>query len=399
MAGNKERDLDRIKEMLDAYFNNPDLPEGVVTSMRRWIGRWFANARPDDQKFDAMEEIFDEMVEYDRNPDQERIKAGMEKLRSRLDLPGPGEPGYKAMDKNIPLYVTAAGKDLRQRRRDRAKVKKNMESQLGQLLGPAPSPTRRLTPARVAAVAAVVALLAGGAWFFTHDTRGGEPQMAMVMMSVPDTLGAQGRTELPDGTDIWIRPGTTIGIQEDFAAGDKRRLMLAGGEIYLSVARDSVRQFVVETENLTVTVIGTRFDVQAQPGRHQTVVTLYEGQVMADGIANDGGTTQIMMRPGQRLTYDHASGKYRIDQVVALLPDWVAERLNFQHTTLDEIFRRIEWYYGIRIHDSLANHNVYSFRLNGEEDLETTMALVEHITLDFNYRIEGDTVTVMKQTN
>ncbi len=261
-------------------------------------------------------------------------------------------------------------------------------------------PLYRRPAMRVAAVL-LPFLVVAGALFWTYSERfrvQPAAQMAMVTIAVPDTMGAQGRTGLLDGSSVLIRPGSEIAYAEDFETGDMRRVKL-NGEAYFSVAKDSLRPFVVETGDLNINVLGTTFNVSAMPGDAVTTVTLYTGRIRIGGMRCDGAQ-EIVLTPGQQMTYNNATCRYSIAQVDEALPGWIAERLNFQHITLKEIFDRIGWYYGVGIvSDDFVDDDVYSFMLSGREDLDTAMELVQYISLDFTYRIEGDRVIVTKHTN
>lgn len=395
----KKSELIKVKEMLDAYFNNPDLSEEVAENMLRWIGRWFAVAKDDDPKFDMLRDVFDGMVEYEQNPDMQTIRTGLEKLCARLNMPKPGEPGYIALPADTPRTVVVSDKRPQVHKYNAREARERAESQLESMFGPIPDPPRRLTLTRLMAAAAIVVVMICGVLFYRPEPTGTADEaaadnVAMVIKSIPDMPDAHDCTKLPDGSRVWVNPGSTIGMPEDFSAGSKRRIALEDGEVYLSVAKDSLRPFVVETGRLAVNVIGTRFNVKSAADKQQIIVTLFEGQVRVDDTV-DG--KNIMMRPGQRLIYDDRTGTYSIEPTEAYLPDWVEERLDFQHLTLDGIFRRMEWYYGITIDNTaLRNNDIYSFRLSGREDLPTALALVEFITHDFTSRISGDTVTIIQ---
>lgn len=61
-------------------------------------------------------------------------------------------------------------------------------------------------------------------------------------------------------------------------AKDKREI-LVDGEVYLEVAADPSRPFIVKTSTIEVKVLGTRFNVCAYRDEPAASVVLVEGQV------------------------------------------------------------------------------------------------------------------------
>ena len=103
---------------------------------------------------------------------------------------------------------------------------------------------------RTAAVVAVVALTGMFAW-------------RTALMLAPITYFNADTTimhvAMPDGSDIWLTPGSTLCYDETFHT-DERRVHL-DGEAYFDVEHDAKHPFDVVTPNLRVRVLGTVFSV------------------------------------------------------------------------------------------------------------------------------------------
>ncbi len=354
----------RALEILAAYFSGT-LDDELMKDIRRWL----ISGRGGKAKHEALYRFFEEGFQFQETPPEEAYRS-FEEVSKRLGLQEMSDDEYDRLARKIYNQPTVAKTNT----------------------------TRRLLTGsrmwRVAAVMIPVLMIAGASWLWFSRPQPA-PQIAMVTMAVPDTLGAQGRIDLADGTDLFIRPGSEISHAEDFNAGDKRRVVLAKGEVYLNVAKDSLRQFVVETPHLNVNVLGTSFNVESAPDKQFTIVTLYTGQVRIDGIKGDG-VTEIQMGPGKRLVYNNATGEYKIEETVAILPEWIAQRLTFTNTPLCEVFRAIEWYWGVKVEtDELLDLNTaYTFRFDGRENIETAMSILENINLDLDFSIGDDKVKV-----
>lgn len=251
-------------------------------------------------------------------------------------------------------------------------------------------PLYRAAALRAAAV--LVPIFAVGGWFLWNLPESPAATPAMISMNVSDAPDAHCRADLADGTDILIRPGTSISYAEDFGAGERRLVVLEKGEICLDVA-GSAKPFVVETPRVDISVLGTRFDVEAEGER--TVVTLYRGRVAIGGIGGKQGG-EVTLSPGERFVCDNATGEYAIERTESLLPDWVARKLTFKAATHGEILKTVEWYYGteVEVDGALSEEVRLDFRFTGREDIQTAMWLFQKVSREFTYEITPEKVKI-----
>ena len=95
-----------------------------------------------------------------------------------------------------------------------------------------------------------------------------------------------------------VERGSTILYPETFAK-DKRLVML-DGEAYFSVKKDTASPFIVETSQLSVKVLGTRFNVKAYPNDEKITTTLTSGKVEVSVQSQP----PHILKPNEQLTYD-----------------------------------------------------------------------------------------------
>lgn len=87
------------------------------------------------------------------------------------------------------------------------------------------------------------------------------------------TTGSEGQTiALADGSRIDLAPHSRLTVE----GRGEDRLALEGGAFF-AIPHDPSRQLVIEAGGVAISDIGTRFDVQATPGRVRVAVT--EGEV------------------------------------------------------------------------------------------------------------------------
>lgn len=189
-----------------------------------------------------------------------------------------------------------------------------------------PSTRHRLH--RVAVAAAVAGAGIFGLWV-GHDV-GWSPSTYRL---TPSTAPSRS-TILPDGSTLTLAPRTQVDV--DFS-GPTRRLSLSPGEAYFKVHPDKRKPFVVRTGDVTVTAVGTAFDVRSEPGR--AVVTVQEGVVTVVGMRSAtqmSGTWRVTA--GYQVLYDTNSREVRlsaVDPTRAL--DWRDGRLRYFDEPLDAV--------------------------------------------------------------
>ena len=82
----------------------------------------------------------------------------------------------------------------------------------------------------------------------------------LLMLTTP--RGGIYQAVLPDGTKAWLNAASSISFPSAFA-GEKRQIKVTG-EVYLEVARDKSKPFVVDVNGeSTELVLGTGFDINA----------------------------------------------------------------------------------------------------------------------------------------
>jgi transmembrane sensor len=105
---------------------------------------------------------------------------------------------------------------------------------------------------------------------------------------------------LPDGSRVILSAQTSLNV--DFN-GPRRSLDLSAGEAYFKVQHDRRHPFVVQAGDISVTAVGTAFDVRREPNR--VTVTVEEGTVEIAGsaFAKIGLPTTWRAEAGYQLTY------------------------------------------------------------------------------------------------
>ena len=144
---------------------------------------------------------------------------------------------------------------------------------------------------------------------------------------------------------MWLNSGTYVFYPDRF---DRERRLFVSGEAYMDVTKDPDRPFRVDTRNVSIRVLGTRFNVRSYTGDKYVETSLLEGSVSLE-LKRESGTA-ILMRPGDKILVDNAT-----DAVVherfdcAHYSSWRDGFHTFRHKSLGEIARDLERIFDVQI--------------------------------------------------
>jgi len=154
---------------------------------------------------------------------------------------------------------------------------------------------------------------------------------------------------LPDGSTVKMNANTKIEYPGHFAA-DARRVKLSG-EAFFEVTRDTAQPFIIETDNASVEVLGTSFNVSAYPEAGLVEVNVETGKVKLTQHPIGSSVRKFVLLPaGERGWLTTQDGKLGHDTKLATnYSAWITKELIFQRTPLDEAFAVLENTYHVKI--------------------------------------------------
>jgi transmembrane sensor len=103
---------------------------------------------------------------------------------------------------------------------------------------------------------------------------------------------------LPDGSLVILEANSEISYPEKFK---QERGVTMRGHAFFEVVKDSLKEFKVKTENLTITVLGTTFTVNEPSKEKKIKVSLYSGRVL---ISPNGNSQSWAIIPGESFVYE-----------------------------------------------------------------------------------------------
>lgn len=144
---------------------------------------------------------------------------------------------------------------------------------------------------------------------------------------------------LADGTKIWVNSGTTIDFPAVFN-GNKREIKVEG-EIYIEVAKDPEKPFVVNASDVSVKVTGTRFNLSSYEEDPFSRVVLVEGQVEVSSKSEN-----YLLYPDQLFSLENENVTIAQVDVYDYI-SWKDGLLQFNSESLSLILQRLSRYYDV----------------------------------------------------
>jgi ferric-dicitrate binding protein FerR (iron transport regulator) len=163
-------------------------------------------------------------------------------------------------------------------------------------------------------------------------------QTEMNKIVVP--YGKRSQLELSDGTKVWINSGSVLEFPATFTE-NTRNIHLAG-EIYVEVAEDRKRPFLIHTADFQIKVYGTKFNVTAYRDQSVQAVVLVEGQVGVEMSDRE----EAVLQPNERLSFDGEQvNRETVD--VTKYTSWKDGYLVLKQTPIADVLKQMERYYNL----------------------------------------------------
>jgi transmembrane sensor len=199
--------------------------------------------------------------------------------------------------------------------------------------------------------------------------------------------GKRSLITLADGTTVWLNADTKLEYGKDFNTKATRDVYLKG-EAFFDVAEDKDHPFIVHTQNVSIKVLGTSFNVKAYESDQKIETTLVKGKVI---VENRDRPETVKLTPNQRAVFNKKSRKLVIEENVGAddYTQWKNGVLNFEGQPIREILPVLERWFNVTIHtEQHASLDCeFTAKINNKS-LEEVLELFKSSDT-FSYRIEG----------
>lgn len=174
-------------------------------------------------------------------------------------------------------------------------------------------------------------------------------------------LGSKTKLTLPDGSTVWLNAGSKMVYSQGFGVSDRR--LAFQGEGYFEVEKNDEMPFLVQTHDVNVTVVGTKFNFRNYPEDEEAVVELLEGKVALENQLKEEAVRYLS--PNEKMVLHKATGEMDITSAkVKEATLWTENILLFDEDLLPDIVRELERSYHVQI--EIENEDLKQARFYGQ---------------------------------
>ncbi|OPZ98238.1 MAG: fec operon regulator FecR [Bacteroidetes bacterium ADurb.Bin408] len=245
--------------------------------------------------------------------------------------------------------------------------------------------TERTLKVRHYAIAASILVLIGFSLYFAFFF---SPSPKRIIARSGDVVK---EIKLADGSNISLNRNSELEYPETFS-GKKRPVKLKG-EAYFSVAHDSTMPFIVETDNFTVTVLGTSFFISAFDNKPQQVM-VESGRVRCD---NNLTGKSVIINAGEKYIFGQAEQKPTpANQEDMNTYAWKTAKLVFVDKKMSDIAETLNQTYGChitlngQISNCVLNVNFENLTIDGVLNVLQTILEIKVKKDKKNIEIDGN---------
>jgi transmembrane sensor len=214
---------------------------------------------------------------------------------------------------------------------------------------------------RTWSVAAVAIVLLGliTVTAYWQGSRQVQSNFSDIVVEAP--LGSKTKLTLPDGSTVWLNAGSKMVYSQGFGVSDRK--LDFQGEGYFEVEKNDEMPFLVQTHDVNVTVVGTKFNFRNYPEDEEAVVELLEGKVALENQLKEEAVRYLS--PNEKMVLHKATGK--MDITLAKVKEatlWTENILLFDEDLLPDIVWKLERSYRVQI--EIENEDLKQARFYGQ---------------------------------
>ncbi len=197
---------------------------------------------------------------------------------------------------------------------------------------------------------------------------------------------------LSDGSKVFLNSESELKVPVIFS-GSERRVYLKG-EGYFEVSPDLNRPFIVSVNGMDITVLGTKFNVNAYCENQNIKATLVSGKVR---VTNKNTFDGVVLIPGQQAVC--SNGEILVKEVdVQSEIAWIDGKFCFEKgATLEDISEQLKRWYDIEFFFTSEDVKKYMFAgvIKKEYTANEIFSIIEKTT-NVKFTMKGRTVIVSK---
>jgi hypothetical protein len=216
---------------------------------------------------------------------------------------------------------------------------------------------------------------------------------ALVYNTIKIPYGKKFEVQLSDGTLVHLNAGTSLRYPVQFVKNQNRQVYLLG-EAFFEVEKDKEHPFDVNTQNVNVEVLGTKFNVDTYSENPRTEVVLVEGKV---SLYKDQKTkeNQVYLKPGEKGSNERGQSEITTEQVnTEYYTAWIKGSLVFKNASFDAIIKKLERRYNVTFinKNKVLGKEIFNARFDNEPIEVVLKYFSDSYAID--YIIDRDKITI-----
>ena len=238
----------------------------------------------------------------------------------------------------------------------------------------------------LAIAASIAVLITLGSIFFIEQNQ-------VFQKTYTENIAPKGQKSsviLPDGSKVFLNSGSVIRYDNFF--GKRSRELQLSGEAYFEVTHNEKLPFVINTADVEVKVIGTKFNVMAYPEDEVVETIVTEGKVSVTEVYNQ---SSLLLNANQKATFIKKQQILLLNDVnPGLYTSWKNNLLIFDNENFADVIKKLERWYDVNIQvegtDSIKDRFTMTIK---SESLREVLELIS-LTTNIDYSIEANQVMI-----
>lgn len=226
----------------------------------------------------------------------------------------------------------------------------------------------------------------------------GQSKSEIAMNQVVVPFGKKSLVELSDGTKVWLNAGSRMAFPARFS-GSKREVFLEG-EAYFDVTHDKSNPFFVNTKEVIIKVLGTKFNVSDYEADKEVATVLLEGSVsLRENKGLNFFGEEIIMNRHQRALFSKGGLATKVyeESNPEIFTAWTEGWFTFYKEPLGNVLKKVERYYNVEVvgTDLFQSDDLISGKLDLKDSIEDVMKVLADVA-KVSYRINQQKIFIVK---
>ncbi len=215
----------------------------------------------------------------------------------------------------------------------------------------------------------------------------------LVFNTIKIPYGKKFEIELSDGTIVHLNSGTSLRYPVQFIKNKNRQVFLLG-EAFFEVKKDQAHPFNVNTQDINVEVLGTKFNVDTYSENTTANVVLVEGKV---SLYKDNSAKEnpVYLKPGMKGSTIMGQSEIKTEEVnTDYYTAWLKGSLVFKNASFDEIIKKLERHYNVTFinRNKMLGKEIFNARFDNEPIEVVLKYFSDSYAIDYN--IDRDRITI-----